>query len=336
MKSEPLVSVLMPVYNSEKFILESVTSVLNQTFIDFELIIIDDCSTDATLSKIKSISDPRILLIEKTKNSGYTDSLNHGISIAKGTFIARMDGDDICMPERFEKQVDFLNSNPEVILCGTFIQFIGSDKILQHPVSHDDIKIKLCFGTSFCHPSIMTRKEVLLENNYDKNFEPAEDYELWARLVFKGKLANIDAVLLQYREHSNQISIKNASLQKNNAFYTKLKMLNNLSVLNSFTKEEIFVAIENRSNYTNKNVKKSLQLFSYLIKKNNKKQVFRVDHFEEKVCQMKIAFLKRYIQNGDGRKFRKILYLLTKITLLELFMVINLRKKISLKNINYN
>ncbi len=330
MKSEPLVSVLMPVYNCEKYIFESVKSVLNQTFTDFELIIIDDCSTDATLSIIKSINDSSIILIEKPKNSGYTDSLNHGISIAKGTYIARMDGDDICMPERFEKQVAFLNANREVILCGTAIQIIGSDKVLKHPLKHEEILVKLCFGTSFCHPSIMVRKEILLENNYNKNFEPAEDYELWTRLAFLGKLANLDTVLLQYREHPNQISNTNTSVQLNNALTAKLQMLNHLSVLDFFTKEEVSLALENVSHYSFEEVKKTLQLFTYLLKKNQKIVFFQVDLFEEKVSKMRIVFLKRFLENEETNTLRKLLFLLTRISVIDYCKVLNLPKKLSL------
>lgn len=328
MKSEPLVSVLMPVYNSEKFILESVTSVLNQTFIDFELIIIDDCSTDATLSIIKSISDSRILLIEKNKNSGYTDSLNYGISIAKGTFIARMDADDICMPERFAKQIEFLYANPEVILCGTAIQIMGSDRVLKHPVNHEEILVKLCFGTSFCHPSIMVRKEILVENKYDKNFEPAEDFELWTRLAFIGKLSNLDMPLLQYREHPSQISNTNKLAQLNNALNVKLQMLNHLSVLDSFTKEEVSIALENISRYSFSDVRKSLQLFNYIINNNQKKLVFQVDLFDKKVSDMRISFLKRFLEKGSANKFIKLLYLLFRIPLIDFWKVLNLSKKL--------
>lgn len=330
------VSVILPVYNCEKYIFESVTSVLNQTFSDFELLIIDDCSTDATLSIIKSINDARIILIQKPKNSGYTDSLNMAIKLAKGKYIARMDGDDICLPERFAKQVAFLNANREVILCGTAIQMIGSDKVLKHPVTHEEILVKLCFGTSFCHPSVMVQKEILLENNYDKSFEPAEDFELWTRLAFLGKLANLDTVLLQYREHPNQISNTNTSVQLNNAFRAKLQLLNHLSVLDFFTKEEVSVALENVSHYSFADVKKSLQLFTYLINKNQKTLVFQADLFEEKISKMRIAFLKRFLEKGETNTLRKLLFLLTRISVIDFWKVLNLPKKLSLLTPNHN
>jgi glycosyltransferase involved in cell wall biosynthesis len=331
MHSTPIVSVVLPVFNCEKYIFESVTSVLNQTFTDFELLIIDDCSTDATLSIIKSISDARIILLEKPKNTGYTDSLNYGISIAKGKFIARMDADDVCLPNRFAKQVAFLNENPEVILCGTAIQMIGSDKKLHHPVTHEEILVKLCFGTSFCHPSIMARKEVLWENNYDKSFEPAEDYELWTRLAFLGKLANLDAVLLQYREHPQQISNTNTSVQLNNAFRAKLQLLNRLAVLDFFTEKEVFTALENGFNYTFSDCKKSMQLFDYLRSSNKKLSIFQVPIFEEKVFKLRIAFLKRFLEKGETNTLQKLLFLSTRISLVDFFKVLNLSKKLSRK-----
>jgi len=329
----PTISVILPIYNCELYIKEAVDSVLNQTFRDFELIIIDDCSTDSTLKIIKSYQDSRIKLIEKEKNSGYTDSLNMAIKLAKGKYIARMDGDDICMPERFAKQVEFLNANCEVILCGTAIQIIDSEKVLKHPLTHEEILVKLCFGTSFCHPSVMVRKEILLENNYDKSFEPAEDFELWTRLAFLGKLANLDAVLLQYREHPNQISNTNTSVQLNNAFQVKLQMLNHLSVLDFFTKEEVSNAIENISHYSFAEVSKSLQLFTYLINRNKKTLIFQVDLFEEKVSKMSIAFLKRFLEKGGTNKLLELLFLLTRISLVDFWKVLDLTKKLSRKTL---
>ena len=239
MNSLPLVSVLMPVYNCESFIREAIQSVLNQTFTDFELLIIDDCSTDATLQILKSYLDSRIQLIEKEKNTGYTDSLNYGISIAKGKYIARMDGDDISLPRRFQKQFDFLESNPEVVICGTAIKIIGKDTIERHPSKHEDLQIKLCFSSVFHHPTVMIRADVLKQNKYNKEFEPAEDYELWTRLAFVGKTANLEDVLLHYRIHSSQTSSVRKTIQDQNMFKCQMIMFNKFFIEQNFTVNQI-------------------------------------------------------------------------------------------------
>jgi glycosyltransferase involved in cell wall biosynthesis len=123
----------MPVYNCELYIKEAIYSILNQTFTDYELIIIDDCSTDSTADIIKDYSDSRIIFFEKDSNSGYTNSLNYGLSVAKGEYIARMDGDDISLPTRLEKQVHFLNSNPDIVLCGTSYSIMEQQGVFYMP-----------------------------------------------------------------------------------------------------------------------------------------------------------------------------------------------------------
>ncbi len=127
----PRITVIMPVYNCELYIKEAIDSILNQTFTDFEFLIIDDASTDKTVSIIKEYKDFRIQLIEKEGNKGISDSLNYGLKVAKGEYIARMDGDDISLPERFVKQVTFLDSNPDVILCGSNFGIIGTEILNQ-------------------------------------------------------------------------------------------------------------------------------------------------------------------------------------------------------------
>jgi glycosyltransferase involved in cell wall biosynthesis len=231
MSSIPKITVLMPVYNCELYINEAVDSILNQTYSDFEFIIIDDASSDATVSIIKKYNDPRIQLIVKPQNSGYTNSLNYGLSIAKGAYIARMDGDDISLPERFAKQVAFLDKNPETVLIGTFFKIIGRDKIITVPEHHDAIKLAMLKDCCIAHPTVMIRKNCLDKFSllYDAKKEPAEDYDLWTRLLAVGKLHNLQEVLLHYRVHSSQVSHKRNEQQINTALEIKVNLLNNLS-----------------------------------------------------------------------------------------------------------
>ncbi|KQB41565.1 glycosyltransferase family 2 protein [Flavobacterium aquidurense] len=232
MSSSPKITVLMPVYNCELYVKEAVDSILNQTFSDFEFIIIDDASTDSTVSIIKSYNDPRIQLIEKPQNSGYTNSLNNGLSIAKGEYIARMDGDDISLPERFAKQVTFLDANPDVVLCGTVFTIIGTDIIVTVPENNENIKLAMLKDCCIGHPTVMIRKNILDKFSlmYDATKEPAEDYDLWTRMLVIGKLHNLQEVLLQYRIHNSQVSQKRNEQQTNIALEIKTNLINNLNL----------------------------------------------------------------------------------------------------------
>ncbi len=299
MMQSPIISVILPVYNCEKYVYEAVQSVLNQTYTDFELLIIDDCSTDQTVSIIKSFSDERIQLIIKEKNSGYTDSLNYGITIAKGAFIARMDGDDICLPNRFQKQIEAMNANKEVILCGTGIQIIDSDRVLKHPTNHDDIKVKLCFSNTFFHPTVMFRKEAFADLNYNREFEPAEDYDLWTRLVFKGKLMNSDEVLLQYRVHSNQISNYKNEVQKNASAIAQLRMFQVLINDETIDLKLFKQAFKWHDVSAIDDFKSVMQLYYKIQHQNNQQKVYNCADFNKKLREYRITFLKFFfVKNG--------------------------------------
>ena len=232
MVSSPKITVLLPVYNCELYIQTAVESILSQTFTDFEFLIIDDASTDGTLSILKKINDSRIQLIEKPVNSGYTNSLNYGLTIAKGEYIARMDADDISYPERFAKQIAYLDTHPEVVVCGTTYKILGNDKQITLPIHNEAIKIGLLWGNCISHPSAMIRKSVLEQNKiqYDTTKEPAEDYHLWIQLLHFGALYNLPDVLLEYRVYSHQVSRKRAEEQKKSDIAAKFQMMQYLKI----------------------------------------------------------------------------------------------------------
>ena len=218
------VSVLMPVYNSSSFIKEAVESILNQTYTNFELLIYDDHSTDNTIELVEGYKDSRITLFRKDKNTGYTNSLIMGITKSTGKYIARMDSDDISDLKRFEKQVNFLEANPEYGIVGSQLKTIATDEASQvwsYPATDEDIRLHTIIDSPFAHPSVMIRKDVLdkHELSYDASFEPSEDYKLWVDLLKVTKGANINEVLVYYRLHKNQtistkknIRIKNSNL----------------------------------------------------------------------------------------------------------------------------
>jgi len=229
----PLVSVIMPAYNVSGYIQEAINSVIAQTFSNWELILIDDGSTDSTAKIIaeNGTREQRIksFFLQKVKQS---KARNVGISKASGKYIAILDSDDIIFSERFAKQVAFMEANPEVVLCGSWYKIMGSDSIIKVPENHDVIKLELLKRNCIAHSSVMMRKAVLdtLPFVYDESKLPVEDYELYVRLASKGKLHNLQEVLLDYRQHTNQVSFQRAEEQKQRVIEIKFEILNLLKI----------------------------------------------------------------------------------------------------------
>ncbi len=206
----PLVSVILPVYNAEKYLRDAIRSVLDQTLNDFELLLIDDGSSDNSLAIMRSFTDSRIRIIQNDSNRGLIYSLNKGIEISKGKYIARMDADDLCVAERFEKQVDFLEKNLAVGICGSdYYNF--SDHGVGKSITLKDknvIRAWLLFSPPLCHPTVMFRASMLKNNHllYDSAYKHVEDYELWTRAALITDIVNLQDFLLYYRDHAGQVS----------------------------------------------------------------------------------------------------------------------------------
>ncbi|HOS83041.1 MAG TPA: glycosyltransferase [Methanolinea sp.] len=217
--ANPILSVIMPVFNAEKYLSQAIESILNQTFKDFELIIIDDNSTDNTRHIIQSYHDNRIIYIINPIPLGLQNSLNQGLKIAKGDYIARMDADDISDANRFLKQITFLKKNPEIGICGSWIEVIDENNNILHkvqlPIKSTIIAWHLFFGDCIAHPTVIFRRSIKEYLNYDSNFTLAEDYELWIRLIKKIKFENIPEYLLKYRIHQTNMS---ANIEKINYY----------------------------------------------------------------------------------------------------------------------
>lgn len=208
---ETVLSVIMSTYNRENMVLETIESVLNQTFRDFEFIIIDDNSTDNTSSIIKNIKDSRIKLIQNTHNCGCTINYRLAHNISKGKYIAHTDDDDISFPDRFEKQINFMESNPQIALSGTFIETFGENRRPDWVFyTNPDIIDFVCnLYNPICHSSIIYRKTFMDENfiNYNPLKKCAQDYDFYKQILLKGgKIANIDEILVKYRMHKNRLT----------------------------------------------------------------------------------------------------------------------------------
>lgn len=301
--ANPLVSVILPVYNCEMYVRQSVESILTQSYANFELLIIDDASTDETVAIIKSYHDERIQLIEKQNNSGYINSLNYGLKIAKGKYIARMDGDDVSLPDRFAKQVAFLEADIEVILCGSWFRILGSENVAKLPECHDDIKAHFLRGNCIAHPSVMMKKKSLdeLVLVYDESREPAEDYDLWVRLALRGKLHNLQEVLLNYRIHEDQISTKKSIKRRQNVIEIKQGLFSVLDldllaeervVLNKLIDNGNGICFEDVNNFK----KLRLKLFA-----SNTKAIFESNGFKKEILHLDKIIVKRCFL--DKKKF---------------------------------
>lgn len=228
----PKVTVLMSVYNCESYLKDSIISILNQSFEDFEFIIINDCSTDNSLDVILSFSDPRIRLIKNEFNLGLTRSLNKGIELAKGEYIARMDADDICEKIRLEAQVKLMDTNRQVGICGTWFRYSDTGEIFEPPVTFDEIKTGLFITNSIGHPTVMIRKSMLIEHHllYDITLHYAQDYEMWVRCSRFLQIENIPEILLTYRRHSEQMSAEKKIWMDNEADLARLIQLSFLGL----------------------------------------------------------------------------------------------------------
>jgi glycosyltransferase involved in cell wall biosynthesis len=196
------VSVVMPVYNSEKYLSCALKSVLNQSFDDFEFIIIDDCSTDHSSKIISLYNDPRIRYFKNEKNQGISYSLNRGIDISRGRYIIRMDSDDICVPERFSKQISFMENHPKVGVCGSWVKTIGQSEGLWKPSTKPEfVHCATLFSAVLCHPSTILRRELLERYTlrYCLEVSGFEDWDMWRRGACHFSITNIPQVLLHYR-----------------------------------------------------------------------------------------------------------------------------------------
>lgn len=213
-----LVSVLMPVYNAESTLSVAIDSILNQTYSSIEFIIINDGSTDDSETIINKYDDLRIKYYANKENRGLIYSLNKGIELASGKYIARMDADDISMPTRIECQVDYMERHPSVIICGTQIELFGCLKIRNRPnlkETNEELKNRLFRRSCFAHPTVMFRRDVLLRSGirYNSEYKHAEDYKMWIDCVNYGEFYNIQEVLLKYRISESQISSKYNKVQ---------------------------------------------------------------------------------------------------------------------------
>lgn len=214
----PIVSVVMSVFNGEAFLSEAIESILGQTFRGFEFLVVDDGSTDRTAEILGGYAsrDGRMRVL-RHENKGLALSLNIGINFATGSYIARMDADDVAMPNRLEEQVKFMERHPEVGVLGGAVEVINTEGQAIHttrpPLGDSEIRSSMLRCNPICHPTVIMRREVVLvSGGYRKIFD-AEDFDLWLRMGERSRLASLSKPLLRYRIHSDQVSVRNVRHQ---------------------------------------------------------------------------------------------------------------------------
>ena len=207
----PTVSVLMPIYRTEPaYLKQAIASVLAQTFSDFELLILDDCPTDDREAVVASFRDKRIKYLKNKTNLGISPSRNRLIDMAKGKYLAVMDHDDIALPDRFEKQVKVLASDPKIGVVGCWVERFPAKKMIRYPEYNADIEGYLMQGCAVPHTGAMIRKSALGSVRYEQDFSPSEDYALWVRLFKKTRFYNVPEVLMKYRWYDGNTSRRKA------------------------------------------------------------------------------------------------------------------------------
>jgi len=213
----PKVSIITAVYNGEKYLEKFTASILNQTFDNFEFIIVDDGSTDNTLRKLQQINDPRIRIIQQS-NQGQTNALITGVEKAQGELIARIDADDYSLPNRLMRQVELMDTHPKIALCGSRFQELYDSNLAPQrvPFARTDAEIRkiISYFNPFAHSAVMFRRAAYFKTNgYSKSFLIGMDYDLWVRLMEIGEVHNIDEVLTVVRVHDESISMKQSRLK---------------------------------------------------------------------------------------------------------------------------
>jgi glycosyltransferase involved in cell wall biosynthesis len=308
----------MSVFNAEDYLDEAITSILKQSYSTFEFIIINDGSTDNSLHIIDKYMayDSRIVLINQV-NKGLPAALNAGISVAKGKYVARMDADDISLPQRLEFQVTFMEQNPEVGVCGTWAEVFGKTAgTIKHPEKHDELKAKLLFNVCFAHPTVMIKLKFLLDHNikYDTNFRNSQDYKLWSDLVDITKFANIPKILLRYRTVDSSITSITDSTKTElrfsllNSIFIKFFDEIQLTDRKRNNKMHFNLGLKERINENKYSYKEINLYFNSIIKANN-----TVGYFNEKCLKKELSF--RFIsvfyfnlRKGNGFSFEALLY----------------------------
>lgn len=283
---KPIISIVMSVYNGATYLRHAIDSILHQSFSDFEFIIINDASTDETESIIGCYYDPRIVYIKNEDNLQLPKSLNKGLAAAQGKYIARIDADDISLPHRLQTQFEFMEANPDIGVCGSWVEIMGLDEgeIWKTPTTANAIQTQLFFHNCLSHPSIMMRHSVLEEHQlqYDEKRLRAQDWQLWIDMTKHTKVANIPEILLLYRRHRENLTYKDRSVS---AYHYQQVRAQNLARLNiELSTHELTLYSQAMHQWLDIDEDSFIELdhiLTLICQRNRKVQLFPEDVFEQ-------------------------------------------------------
>lgn len=280
----PLVSVIISTYNEEKYILESLESILSQSYTNLEIIIVDDASTDNTVNLIREKKSSKIQLYVNESNKKLAHNLNFAMGIAKGKYIARMDADDIAGKDRIYEQVEYMEKHPDIDVLASFAKTFGDSSILKSaPCEHEDIFAEMLFTNPICHPTVMFRTSTM-DYLYDETCAAGQDYELWARIISQKKLHVLDKVLLNYRVINRQRKAEYLQLQKQSALKARTHLFYLLYDREEQDEWNQFLRLIDIDAYdfkqkSNQEMEGLLQYASSMIERNKEKKVFEENAF---------------------------------------------------------
>jgi glycosyltransferase involved in cell wall biosynthesis len=300
MKSDkPKISVLMPVYNGEQFLDKSIKSVLEQTFNNFEYIIINDGSTDDSLKVIESYEDSRIKIINFSKNRGISAALNNGLNVAKGDYIARQDQDDISHPERFMLQVEYLKNNDVDLVDANFIFIDENDKYIQDYEKryfNPDETLSHLFFYEMVHASIMCKRLIFTKYNIQYRKRPTEDYDLFIRLAKAGMRAGrLDQKLIKQRKHPSSMCGSDWNNIKKDIDLMRNKFVLDLGIEPTDYEKKLHIAFveQNLSILNQYQFREVLCWANKIIKANSIKRIYSSTYFKEQLYMRLIRLIKR-------------------------------------------
>ena len=317
MENNPLCSIVMSTHNGELFLADAIESILNQTYKNFEFIIINDASTDKSLKIIKSYNDDRIIIIDNEKNIFLAASLNKGIKASKGKYIIRMDADDISMPNRISKQVQYMESNPDIGISGTCSEIIGFNPgFIKYSQENHIIKYNLLYECHLLHPTIIMRNDVIKKHQlyYNESYRKNQDYELFVRAIDKTIYGNLADYLIKYRQTEQNIK-REVHDQNKNVIKIQKQLFRKLGLEISEEEINLYKSI-NYQNYNDHSeiVHKSLKLINKLSTNNKKTLLFEKTLFDnhlaelfENVCrnstELTFSIIKCYLRSRIRKNY---------------------------------
>lgn len=286
-----LISVILPVFNREKFVAGAIQSILDQTYHNFELIVIDDGSTDSTSRIIRGFDDSRIKIFRNGINLGVSASRNKGIKEAKGEFVAFLDSDDISAPQRLEKQLRLLQEKPEIDICGSWVQFLNSRKIIKHQEEHEEIFTQLLLNCSLSLGAVMYKRSSG-DLFFNEQLRFGEDYDLWSRVGWQSRFYNIQESLLFYRTHEDQISGINKEQQLLLDIKIRLSLFHKIVYCpNSFPNETIEKILKFQEYFDHRELKVFLEWLKMVERKNLENGIFPHPQLQKILINIKQGLL---------------------------------------------